>query len=713
MIANDTCFHQRPIEIMKFYVHSEDPEITLVIKWDKTTGTISDLSEIVTESLKKKIPNIMNEKIQLVFKIRGKILSNDDIVCKKIKHMDDVDVLLKALKTSNEDQRCQQVKKSSEIIKDYIFKAKSLMEKQRARTAILLYEEVLAIDPKCSAAFTGLVDCYLQAKRPQKALFYLRQLQKLQITDASNQVLFRFAQCYLKLGEAEKAIDVLQKYCIDLKKSGGTDTKHKHQVQVLLAKAYLFKGEKDMAIVLLQGILRQDKTCVDALTEYAPLLYPLGPDQSEEAMTILLTLLANDKDNSYIREKFTWAVQQPDGLKILKSVAGKAWSDIASLVFMATSVRECGGVDEAISIMEHAYDLKKSDSHTLLTYVHMLELIGKQGIGIQLIKKYIEDFPAMAIGNFTCRNLHNCTKFLSTEKFSAALAKELVVESTTQQEDTFTFTPDQLYLLALLHTLVKILFVKGYLSVLPLITDILDPISANKDLHLTNIRNEAAYFTCISKVMTTKHNLQFDLEKEKFIYLVGDSHCITSAWQHIKFKEETVTIHPVLSTGTKIWHLREESQFYPKINFYNAIKVIPDNAAVMLCFGEIDCREALLLCVEKSKYDSIEEAIDTVIDIYIEVIKDLYKKYNWNIYIHPVMPVLDITRSLVMQFNLRLKQRIKKESTIKWLQFVDELLYTNEDNSLVLKDCYKFDGTHVHPRYTALLETSLRTCTDV
>lgn len=41
-----------------------------------------------------------------------------------------------------------------------------------------------------------------------------------------------------------------------------------------------------------------------------------------------------------------------------------------------------------------------------------------------------------------------------------------------------------------------------------------------------------------------------------------------------------------------------------------------------------------------------------------------------------------------MQFNLRLKHRIKKESTMRWLQFVDELLYTNEDNSLVLKDCY-------------------------
>ena len=69
------------------------------------------------------------------------------------------------------------------------------------------------------------------------------------------------------------------------------------------------------------------------------------------------------------------------------------------------------------------------------------------------------------------------------------------------------------------------------------------------------------------------------------------------------FKEETHLIYPVLSTGTKIWHLRKESQFYPKINFYNAIKVIPDSSVCILCFGEIDCREALLLCVEKAKYD--------------------------------------------------------------------------------------------------------------
>jgi hypothetical protein len=63
----------------------------------------------------------------------------------------------------------------------------------------------------------------------------------------------------------------------------------------------------------------------------------------------------------------------------------------------------------------------------------------------------------------------------------------------------------------------------------------------------------------------------------------------------------TFIVHPILSTGTKIWHLRHESKFYPKVNFHSAIKNIPDNATVIVCLGEIDCREALLSCWEKAR----------------------------------------------------------------------------------------------------------------
>lgn len=43
---------------------------------------------------------------------------------------------------------------------------------------------------------------------------------------------FRLGECYVGLGEADKAIEVLQKHCVDLRKSGGGTTSYKHQVQV-------------------------------------------------------------------------------------------------------------------------------------------------------------------------------------------------------------------------------------------------------------------------------------------------------------------------------------------------------------------------------------------------------------------------------------------------------------------------------------------------
>jgi hypothetical protein len=66
----------------------------------------------------------------------------------------------------------------------------------------------------------------------------------------------------------------------------------------------------------------------------------------------------------------------------------------------------------------------------------------------------------------------------------------------------------------------------------------------------------------------------------------------------------------------KLWHIREESQFYPKINFYKGIEksknnlaylilnqTVPPKSKVVFLFGEIDCREGLLIAIEKCFYD--------------------------------------------------------------------------------------------------------------
>lgn len=43
--------------------------------------------------------------------------------------------------------------------------------------------------------------------------------------------------------------------------------------------------------------------------------------------------------------------------------------------------------------------------------------------------------------------------------------------------------------------------------------------------------------------------------------------------------------------------------FYFKYNFNFVIIKILDGVMIIFCFGEIDCREVFLLCVEKVKYD--------------------------------------------------------------------------------------------------------------
>lgn len=119
------------------------------------------------------------------------------------------------------------------------------------------------------------------------------------------------------------------------------------------------------------------------------------------------------------------------------------------------------------------------------------------------------------------------------------------------------------------------------------------------------------------------------------------------------------------------------------------------------------CKTSLLQYLTCTyRYDTIEDGMETVINIYLQVLKSLQNKHQWKIFIHPVVPVLDITRPIVLQFNRILATKLLTEPTIHWLNFVKELLIGPEEAE-VLKEDYKFDGTHLHPKYVTLLTDSL------
>lgn len=56
--------------------------------------------------------------------------------------------------------------------------------------------------------------------------------------------------------------------------------------------------------------------------------------------------------------------------------------------------------------------------------------------------------------------------------------------------------------------------------------------------------------------------------------------CPAAAWHAVPLRGEQRLLHPLLVTGLKIWHLRPDSRFYPKVQFWNAIRQLPQGAQV-------------------------------------------------------------------------------------------------------------------------------------
>ncbi|KAG6586682.1 uncharacterized protein IUM83_18187 [Phytophthora cinnamomi] len=79
--------------------------------------------------------------------------------------------------------------------------------------------------------------------------------------------------------------------------------------------------------------------------------------------------------------------------------------------------------------------------------------------------------------------------------------------------------------------------------------------------------------------------------------------------------------------------------------------------------------------VEKCKYKSITEGMENTIGIFMEVLSDVVSKYEFDVYIHPVVPVLDETRALVIQYNQLFQKRVARSKFCKWLDFSDDLVF--------------------------------------
>ena len=92
------------------------------------------------------------------------------------------------------------------------------------------------------------------------------------------------------------------------------------------------------------------------------------------------------------------------------------------------------------------------------------------------------------------------------------------------------YSSSQLDLLALLFTVVKLMYMGGALSRCAPLVQLLDTASqaSAQELHKTLVRNEAAYFGCVKQlILQYPPPPQPQIPQPKPLYLCGDSHCLS------------------------------------------------------------------------------------------------------------------------------------------------------------------------------------------
>jgi len=104
------------------------------------------------------------------------------------------------------------------------------------------------------------------------------------------------------------------------------------------------------------------------------------------------------------------------------------------------------------------------------------------------------------------------------------------------------------------------------------------------------------------------------------------------------------------------------------------------------------------------RYDSVEDGMEALVDIYVAVLGELQARKGLTVFVHPVMPVLDLTRPIVLQFNHLLMTRLRHTPRLHWLDLLPSLL---TPDGYGWRAEFTLDGTHAHPDYVDVLAQAL------
>lgn len=702
---------------MKLYLHCGD-DFTMICNVSEATGTVKDVAEAFVRRWNEKkgtSVNVSDVTLSTSSSPSTTAIDFSATVSKAFTDRQDIFVTI-----------AQQQKKPQRVVIDAILKAANeLRDKRKFRDAKRMYEQVLKSSPGEPEALLNVGNILNAAGKHSEALPMLLEGSRKNSARADFHVCLAEAQ--EKTGDVAGAVESLT-LAVRITRAVAASEKAPEAVTALedttakLGALLLRTGETDAAMSLFSTVLTRNRSHIPSLLGYATVLERRsaksakpddGYELALEALQVRLGVLVKNAKLAEAKEAITDSLLSPYGMKALfATVQGTAADSASALGFVAATVKDFGAFEQSLELYRRALRSSPDSASCALNAAHDCECLAWLVEALKTLVDFLDSNPALSAGSVSAKQVAELVKPVFSRPMDLhdrppAPDATLAPGPTGPIPISVTgrYTERELDLLAIYFTVLKVLYTIGYVQFCEPLVRLLTPLREGKDLHLTSIRNEQAYFACVSMlVKDVPLPIDFGLPS---IYVVGDSHTLSSAWRTVTVGGRPHLLRPYLVTGLKIWHLREKSRFYPKRNFWSVIEKIPNGATVISLLGEIDCREGLLVAMEKLKYDSIEEGSRATIAIYKKVLEKLQRERGFNILVHPPIPSLKETRPIIHTFAAVLKEEITRasSSTLHFLDIIDQFL---TEGWAALKPQYELDSTHLRSTYVPeILEPAL------
>jgi tetratricopeptide (TPR) repeat protein len=421
------------------------------------------------------------------------------------------------------------------------------------------------------------------------------------------------------------------------------------EVSALLAESVYDSGRHNEAAQIVNELVTTPSGFTHVPLLYAYSRFAAEYDKVEEPLQALLKAVTIDQNNLRVNTLLSKLLSSERGvMELMRQVppSGNGGTVSQAYAFLANIARDRSVFSAAKALLTVALEKRPSFASYALNLAHVYENICDMGGALTVISQFFRNNADLRIGKYgpTCAQLAAAMEEADSEAVLSVnvVTKEYVKwvydsdgghcevlevsSDDVANADVISAAPSakeayndsDLDLMAIGFTAVKILYHAGKIALLPRLFKHLEPArtASLTAIHMTSIRNEHAYYSCVGQVLATRvtwrcfsglassqaavetateadpapfavvnaaftdPSLQNEAAYKKPIYFCSDSHTIPAAWSILAVKGIQRMLIPKLVTGLKQWHLRKQSDFYPKAHFWNTIKTIPDRAEV-------------------------------------------------------------------------------------------------------------------------------------